>query len=369
MRHKREDDVVGDADGQLLGDVPQDPKPATFRGFVPKAPNCFTSTCKYVTIVTTSKAVRRFTTVENFLGALRNLDEKEWRDLEKYTITINEEKEEFEVRTTSNEAQTRYNLITKLRQVTANVIQKAVVDVTLNFPAGTRRICFRVARFGEKYMRYCSVRKELIDPTEKGVAIKVKNGETYHEVKFELDCSTRYGVKYCVTAGEKDPQKKNKYIWSEYSEAVQVRTPSEDQPPPLSLEPKPGGKLGIHLPKLPPNSQHLTLWLKRKNGEFLVFDYLTKKVVKEEGRAIPIWDFGRYVELKLEPNTSYTVKYSLMQNDDWNKSSFETTARTLKLEPWIKFVSDIQKKGKAGCNCAPNSQRKSKKGIRRASHV
>jgi len=317
-----------------------------FRGRIPLPPKCDTTTSDEVLIRTAQKAKGKFRTRENFLEKLIAIDSEIW-NVDSDIIT-NEETEEFEVTVPTNMAQHVYNTIQKLR-IPCDVIQESVLNIDIDAFPGTRRICLRVARFGEKFKRFDAKLQRLVDPPELGKPIKVHPGEESKNIRLELSCSTRYAVKYCLTNGEKYTEdvlddkgnvlhRAGDVIWSDYCKKVQVRTPCEDQPPPPALEPKAGGKIGIHLPKLPPNAQHLTLWLKRdKEGDpsedFKVFDYLTKKIVGKDGRAIPIWDFGRYVELKLEPDVEYTVKYSLMQNDNWHKSSFETSAKTMPLQP------------------------------------
>jgi hypothetical protein len=324
----------GSADGLEAGEEEQisvaEEVVDDFRGKEPSQPKCSTKTSDEVTIKTTQKAKKFFTTSERFLERLRQGNPEVWK--EDSEIITNEETEEFEVTVPTAMAQTVYNSIQKLR-IACDVVQRSILNIKIEPLPGTKRICLRVARFGEKFKRYDAKRRALVDPPDLGRPIKVKSGEKMKETLIELNCSTRYAVKYCITNGDRYEEdvidkdgrvthKKGQIIWSEYCKPFQVRTPCEDQPPPPTLESKPGGKIGIHLPKLPPNAQHLTLWLKRsKDGEdpedFKVFDYLTKNIVENEGRAIPIWDFGRYVELKLEPDTEYTVKYSLMQNDTW----------------------------------------------------
>lgn len=321
----------------------------SFQNYVPPKPTCDTILCDSIIIKTIEKATRRFASVQEFREKLNKIDSEIWPlENEAFPILENKETEEYEVSVPSVQAQAVYNTIQRLR-ISCDVIQYARLTMDLIVPPGTQRICLRVARFGEVFKRYDAKLGKLVD--KGGKPIKVKAGAETEHVELEVNCSTRYAIKYCITNGEKHKKdvvseegvvlhKQGDIIWSEYSKKVQVRTPSEDQPPPPALQSKPGGKLGIHLPKLPPNAQHLTLWLKRGQGEFKVFDYLTKKVVENEGRAIPIWDFGRYVELKLEPDVEYTVKYSLMQNDTWRKiQSFQSTATT---GPSLAYFANVQ---------------------------
>jgi len=313
-----------------------------FGDFEPLPVRFCMETSKEVTIRTNMKAQRVFETQENFFDELMKLNSEVWADL-----TISTNNEEFQVTCNTTIAQTVYDTFQRIRvrrypnlRISCDVIQTAVLDIDIKLLPGTRRICLRVARFGERYRHYDAKTATLVDPPNLGKPIKVRPGTEEKHIRLELACSTRYAVKYCITNGEKYKEdvfndsgklihKKGSVKWSKYCKKVQIRTPCEDQPPPPSLEAKPGGKIGINLPKLPPNAQHLTLWLKRtKEGEpaedFKVFDYMTKNIVENEGRAIPIWDFGRYVEIKLEPDTEYTVKYSLMQNDKWRvKQSYD----------------------------------------------
>ena len=46
----------------------------------------------------------------------------------------------------------------------------------------------------------------------------------------------------------------------------------------------------------------------------------------------------------LQNSALFEVKYSLMQNDCWHKSSFETSARTMPLQPWYSFSFFIARK-------------------------
>lgn len=190
-----------------------------------------------------------------------------------------------------------------------------------NLRKGARRISVCVARFGETYKRYDCKSNQLV--THGGTSIPCHDQPEY-TLNLELPASTRYSVKYCVLYGD---------IWTPVSEAVQECTQNSQRPLPPKLEILPG-KLGIRLPKLPPNAQHLTLWFKKGDGTYKVFDYLTKTVIHNEGRAIPIWDCERYFEVKLDPDQVYSVKYSLMQNDTWNVSSIPVSARTLPETKW-----------------------------------
>jgi len=187
----------------------------------------------------------------------------------------------------------------------------------------SRRVSLRVARFGRKFRSYDFKSGKLV--STKGASIPCFCSSSL-SIKLGygpdlLVSGTRYAIKYSILVGEE---------WSPSSAVAEATTAtSSEKPMAPDLEPIPKG-FRMQLPALPPNAQHLTLWvLKEGWDEFRVYDWSTKKVVSTEGSAIPVWDTGKDLEVRLEPDTTYTIMYSLMQDDIWQTTSYGTTSKTL----------------------------------------
>jgi len=203
------------------------------------------------------------------------------------------------------------------------------ITIDLQGMPNARCVSLRVAKFGGKFLKYDRKTKRLVN--KGGKAIPCKDLRKLH-IHVALPSSTYFAVNYRVYLGNS---------WSKCSDSTDCFTLNNTKPPPPKITPLPG-RLGVTLPRLPPNAQHLTLWIQKNpqdHGPYHTYDYASKKVVATSGRAIPVWDTGRYFEIKLDPETDYAVKYSLMQNGKWNAHCEEIIARTLPELTWKEKLS------------------------------
>jgi len=185
-------------------------------------------------------------------------------------------------------------------------------------PLGTKFISLSFARFGHEYENLDWRSKTLV--REGGSAIPV-HGKTQKTIVVKLRANTKYAVKWAMLLPDG-------MRWSERSDPCICQTkPSNTRPKPPILVSTPAG-LKVKFPDLPVGTRFVTVWIAKEGESYLVFDYTTRKCVEDNGHAVPLEELDEYLNVNLEPDSTYYVKYSVGENNLWSKSSYASRGET-----------------------------------------